>query len=54
MQALRMASLNWPDAAAPLGILRAVTVLVGGAMAADVAELRSRTASVEQIVRTVE
>jgi hypothetical protein len=89
-----MASLSWPDAAALLGILLAVTVLVGGAMAAfvelrktkmvagheddlrqlvrryehfaentldsqqrvavDVAELRSRTASIEQILRTVE
>jgi hypothetical protein len=89
-----MSSLSWPDAAALLGILLAVTVLVGGAMAAfvelrktkivaghednlrqlvrryehfaenaldtqqrvaaDVAELRSRTASIEQILRTVE
>jgi hypothetical protein len=87
-------SLTWPDAAALLGILLAVTVLVGGAMAsfvelrktrmvagqedalrqlvrryehlaentldaqqraaADVSELRSRTASIEQILRTVE
>jgi hypothetical protein len=87
-------SLNWPDAAALLGILLAVTVLIGGAMAAfvelrktklaagqeddlrqlvrryehlaenaldaqqrmaaDVSELRSRTASIEQILRTVE
>jgi hypothetical protein len=87
-------SLTWPDAAALLGILLAVTVLVGGAMAAfvelrktkivtgheddlrqlvrryehlaentldaqqrvatDLSELRSRTASVEQILRTVE
>jgi ABC-type phosphate transport system auxiliary subunit len=84
----------WPDAAAFLGILLAVTVLIGGAMAAfvelrktrmvagqeedlrqlvrryehlaensldaqqrvaaDVSELRSRTASIEQILRTVE
>lgn len=89
-----MSSLNWPDAAALLGILLAVTVLIGGAMAAfvelrktklaagqeddlrqlvrryehlaenaldaqqrmaaDVSELRSRTASIEQILRTVE
>jgi hypothetical protein len=89
-----MSSLSWPDAAALLGILLAVTVLIGGAMAAfvelrktklvagheddlrqlvrryehfaenaldtqqrmaaDVAELRSRTASIEQILRTVE
>jgi hypothetical protein len=89
-----MSSFNWPDAVAVLGILLAVTVLVGGAMAAfvelrktktvaghqddlrqlvrryehfaentldtqqrvaaDVAELRSRTASIEQILRTVE
>jgi hypothetical protein len=89
-----MSSLTWPDAAALLGILLAVTVLIGGAMAAfvelrktklaagqeddlrqlvrryehlaenaldaqqrmaaDVSELRSRTASIEQILRTVE
>ena len=89
-----MSSFDWPDAVAVLGILLAVTVLVGGAMAAfvelrktktvaghqddlrqlvrryehfaentldtqqrvaaDVAELRSRTASFEQILRTVE
>lgn len=89
-----METLSWPDAAALLGILLAVTVLVGGAMAAfvelrktkiaaaheddlrqlvrryehfaentldtqqrvaaDVTELRSRTASIEQILRTVE
>jgi hypothetical protein len=87
-------SFTWPDAAAFLGILLAVTVLIGGAMAAfvelrktrmvagqednlrqlvrryehlaensldaqqrvaaDVSELRSRTASIEQILRTVE
>ena len=87
-------SFTWPDAAAFLGILLAVTVLVGGAMAAfvelrktrmvagqeddlrqlvrryehlaensldaqqrvaaDMSELRSRTASIEQILRTVE
>jgi hypothetical protein len=34
--------------------LTAATVLVGGAMAADVAELGSRTVSIEQILRTVE
>jgi hypothetical protein len=89
-----MSSFDWPDAIAVLGILLAVTVLIGGAMAAfvelrktkivaghqddlrqlvrryehfaenaldtqqrvaaDVAELRSRTASIEQILRTVE
>ena len=89
-----MSSFDWPDAVAVLGLLLAVTVLVGGAMAAfvelrktktvaghqddlhqlvrryehfaentldtqqrvaaDVAELRSRTASIEQILRTVE
>ena len=89
-----MSSFDWPDAVAVLGILLAVTVLVGGAMAAfvelrktkivaghqddlrqlvrryehfaentldtqqrvaaDVAELRSRTTSIEQILRTVE
>jgi hypothetical protein len=89
-----MSSLGWPDAAALLGILLAITVLIGGAMAAfvelrktkivagheddlrqlvrryehfaentldtqqrvaaDVAELRSRAASIEQILRTVE
>ena len=89
-----MSSFDWPDAVAVLGLLLAVTVLVGGAMAAfvelrktktvaghqddlrqlvrryehfaentldtqqrvaaDVAELRSRTASIEQIPRTVE
>jgi hypothetical protein len=87
-------SFTWPDAAAFLGSLLAVTVLVGGAMAAfvelrktklvagqeddlrqlvrryehlaentldarqrvaaDVSELRSRTTSIEQILRTVE
>jgi hypothetical protein len=87
-------SFTWPDAAAFLGILVAVTVLIGGAMAAfvelrktnivagqeddlrqlvrryehlaentldaqqraaaDVSELRSRAASIEQILRTVE
>ena len=89
-----MSSFDWPDAVAVLGILLAVTVLIGGAIAAfvelrktkivaghqddlrqlvrryehfaentldtqqrvaaDVAELRSRTASIEQILRTVE
>ena len=89
-----MESFDWPDAVAVLGILLAVTVLIGGAMAAfvelrktrivaghqddlrqlvrryehlaenaldtqqrvaaDVAELRSRTASIEQILQTVE
>ena len=89
-----MSSFDWPDAVAVLGILLAVTVLIGGAMAAfvelrktkivaghqddlrqlvrryehfaentldtqqrvaaDVAELRSRTASIEQILLTVE
>jgi hypothetical protein len=89
-----MSSFDWPDAVAVLGILLAVTVLIGGAMAAfvelrktkivaghqddlrqlvrryehfaentldtqqrvaaDVVELRSRTASIEQILRTVE
>ena len=89
-----MSSFDWPDAVAVLGILLAVTVLIGGAMAAfvelrktkivaghqddlrqlvrryehfaentldtqqrvaaDVAELRSRTASIEQILRTAE
>jgi hypothetical protein len=89
-----VAAFTWPDAAALLGILLAVTVLIGGAMAAfvelrktkivagheddlrqlvrryehfaenaldaqqrvaaDVSELRSRTASIEQILRTVE
>ena len=89
-----MSSFDWPDAVAVLGILLAVTVLIGGAMAAfvelrktkivaghqddlrqlvrryehfaentldtqqrvaaDVAELRSRTTSIEQILRTVE
>jgi hypothetical protein len=89
-----MSSFDWPDAVAVLGILLAVTVLIGGAMAAfvelrktrivaghqddlrqlvrryehfaentldtqqrvaaDVTELRSRTASIEQILRTVE
>ena len=89
-----MESFDWPDAVAVLGILLAVTVLIGGAMATfvelrktkivaghqddlrqlvrryehfaenaldtqqrvtvDVAELRSRTASIEQILRTVE
>jgi hypothetical protein len=87
-------TFTWPDAAAFLGILLAVTVLIGGAIAAfvelrktkivagqeddlrqlvrryehfaenaldaqqrvaaDVSELRSRTASIEQILRTVE
>jgi hypothetical protein len=85
---------TWPDAAAFLGILLAVTVLIGGAIAAfvelrksklvagqeadlrqlvrryehfaentldaqkrvaaDVSEMRSRTAAIEQILRTVE
>ena len=89
-----VAAFTWPDAAALLGILLAVTVLIGGAMAAfvelrkskivagqedalrqllrryehlaentldaqqrvaaDVSELRSRAASIEQILRTVE
>ena len=88
-----MSTFDWPDAVAVLGILLAITVLIGGAMAAfvelrktkivaghqddlrqlvrrydhfaentldtqqrvaaDVAELRSRTASIEQILRTV-
>jgi hypothetical protein len=87
-------TFTWPDAAAFLGIMLAVTVLIGGALAAfvelrktkivagqeddlrqlvrryehfaenaldaqqrvaaDVSELRSRTASIEQILRTVE
>ncbi|HET6814675.1 MAG TPA: hypothetical protein VFJ69_11810 [Actinomycetota bacterium] len=89
-----VSAFSWPDAAAVLGILLTVTVLVGGAMAAfvalrktkiaaahqedlrqlvrryehfaensldaqqrvvaDVSELRSRTASIEQILRTVD
>jgi hypothetical protein len=89
-----LAAFTWPDAAALLGLLLALTILVGGAMAAfvelrktklvagqqddlrqlvrryehlaensldaqqrvaaDVSELRSRTASIEQILRTVE
>jgi hypothetical protein len=89
-----VAAFTWPDAAALLGLLLALTILVGGAMAAfvelrktkvvagqeddlrqlvrryehlaentldaqqrvaaDVSELRSRTASIEQILRTVE
>jgi hypothetical protein len=89
-----VAAFTWPDAAALLGLLLTVTVLIGGAMAAfvelrktkivaghedelrqlvrryehlaenaldaqqrvaaDVAELRARTASIEQILRTVE
>jgi hypothetical protein len=89
-----VAAFTWPDAAALLGLLLTVTVLIGGAMAAfvelrktkivaghedelrqlvrryehfaentldaqqrvaaDVAELRSRTTSIEQILRTVE
>jgi hypothetical protein len=94
MDSNTVAAFTWPDAAALLGILIAVTVLIGGAMAAfvelrkaniaagqeedlrqlvrryehlaentldaqqrvaaDVSELRSRTASIEQILRTVE
>jgi hypothetical protein len=94
MQLGTVAAFTWPDAAALLGILLAVTVLIGGAMAAfvelrktkmvagqqddlrqlvhryeqlaettldaqqrvaaDVSELRSRTTSIEQILRTVE
>ena len=86
--------ITWPDAAAFIGIVIAVLVLIGGAMAAfvelrktkivagqeddlrqlvrryeylaentldaqqrvaaDVSELRSRTSSIEQILRTVE
>jgi hypothetical protein len=89
-----VAAFTWPDAAALLGLLLTLTVLIGGAMAAfvelrktkivaghedelrqlvrryehlaenaldaqqrvaaDVAELRSRTTSIEQILRTVE
>ena len=89
-----MESFDWPDAVAVLGILLAVTVLIGGAkaafvelrktrmvtghqddlrqlvrryehfaentldtqqrVAADVTDLRSRAASIEQILRTVE
>jgi hypothetical protein len=87
-------SITWPEAAALLGILLTVVVLVGGGMAAfvelrksrtvasheddlrqlvrryehlaenaldvqqrvaaDVSELRSRAASIEQLLRTVE
>ena len=94
MQLDTVAAFTWPDAAALLGLLIAVTILVGGAMAAfvelrktklkagqeenlrqlvrryeqlaettldaqqrvaaDVSELRSRTTSIEQILRTVE
>jgi hypothetical protein len=94
MQLNTVAAFSWPDAVAVLGILLAVTVLIGGAMAAfvqlrktrlvagqqedlrqlvrryehlaestldaqqrvaaDVSELRSRTTSIEQILRTVE
>jgi hypothetical protein len=94
MQLDTVAAFTWPDAAALLGVLIAVTVLIGGAMAAfvelrktkivagqedsllqlvrryeqlaettldaqqrvaaDVSELRSRTTSIEQILRTVE
>jgi hypothetical protein len=94
MQLNTVAAFGWPDAVAVLGILLAITVLIGGAMAAfvelrktrlvagqqedlrqlvrryehlaestldaqqraaaDVSELRSRTTSSEQILRTVE
>jgi hypothetical protein len=87
-------TITWPEAAALLGILATVVILVGGGMAAfvelrksrvaaaqedtlrqlvrryehlaenaldaqqrvaaDVSELRSRTASIEKILRTVE
>jgi hypothetical protein len=87
-------SITWPEAAALLGILLTVIVLIGGGMAAfvelrksrnlatheddlrqlvrryehfaenaldaqqrvaaDVSELRSRTAAIEQLLRTVE
>jgi hypothetical protein len=86
--------ITWPEAAALIGILVALVVLIGGALAAfvqlrktkivagqeddlrqlvrryehlaentldaqqrvaaDVSELRSRTASIEQVLRTVE
>ena len=89
-----VAAFTWPDAAALLGLLLTLTVLIGGAMAAfvelrktkivaghedelrqlvrryehlaenaldaqqrvaaDVSELRSRTTSIEQILRTVD
>jgi hypothetical protein len=89
-----MSTFEWPDAVAVLGIVLAITVLIGGAMAAfvelrktrivaghqddlrqlvrryehfaentldaqqrvaaDMSELRTRTASIEQILRTVE
>jgi hypothetical protein len=87
-------TVTWPEAAALIGILVALVVLIGGALAAfvqlrktklvagqeddlrqlvrryehlaentmdaqqrvaaDVSELRSRTASIEQVLRTVE
>jgi hypothetical protein len=94
MELNTVADFGWPDAVAVLGIVLAVTVLIGGAMAAfvelrktrlaanqqedlrqlvrryehlaestldaqqrvavDVSELRSRTTSIEQILRTVD
>jgi hypothetical protein len=94
MYLVAASSITWPDAAAFLGIVIAVIVLIGGTMAAlvdlrktkivagqaddlrqlvrryehlaentldaqqrvaaDVSELRSRTTSIEQILRTVE
>jgi hypothetical protein len=94
MEVNTVADFSWPDAVAVLGIVLAVTVLIGGAMAAfvelrkaklaasqqedlrqlvrryehlaegtldaqqrvavDVSELRSRTTSIEQILRTVD
>jgi hypothetical protein len=94
MQLDTVAAFDWPDAVAVLGIVLAITVLIGGAMAAfvelrksrlaagqqedlrqlvrryehlaettldaqqrvavDVSELRSRTTSIEQILRTVD
>jgi hypothetical protein len=50
-----MSSFDRPDPVAVLGVLLAENPLdTQQRVAADVAELRSRTASIEQILRTVE
>jgi hypothetical protein len=94
MSLVTASTFGWPDAAAVVGIVLAIAILIGGAMAAfvelrkaritagreddlrqlvrryeqiaestldaqqrvaaDVSELRSRTSSIEQILRTVE
>jgi hypothetical protein len=59
MQLATVAAFTWPDAAAVLGIVLAVTVLIGGAMAAFVELRKTKLAAMQhedlrQLVRRYE